>query len=48
MGCEVVPDLLGFQEETQGPGGFVPGGYITYVVWESSQESPSTRRSSGK
>lgn len=40
MGCDVVPDLLGFQEETQGPHGFVPGGYITHVVWEKVPGEP--------
>ena len=40
MGCDVVPDLLGFQEETQGPDGFVPGGFITFVVWEKVAGEP--------
>lgn len=40
MGCDVVPDLLGFQEETQGPDGFVLGGFITFVVWEKVAGEP--------
>lgn len=40
MGCDVVLDLLGFQEETQGPDGFVPGGFITFVVWEKVAGEP--------
>lgn len=34
LGCAVAPDLLGYQEEKQGPGDTVPGGFITYLVWE--------------
>lgn len=34
MGCGVVPDLLGYQEDKQGPDDFVPDGYITYLVWQ--------------
>lgn len=34
MGCRVVPDLLGYQEDKQGPDDFVPGGFITYLVWQ--------------
>lgn len=40
LGCDVVPDLLGFQEKTQGSDGFVPGGFITYVVWEKVPGAP--------
>ncbi|KAJ5384351.1 hypothetical protein N7517_002262 [Penicillium concentricum] len=31
--CEVVPDLLGYQEAQQDSEGCVPGGYINYMVW---------------
>lgn len=34
MSCDVVPDLLGNQEGKQGHDGIVPGGFITYVVWD--------------
>lgn len=34
MNCEVVPDLLCYQEQVQGQDGIVPGGYITYIVWD--------------
>ncbi|KAJ5403068.1 uncharacterized protein N7487_008964 [Penicillium crustosum] len=40
MGWDVVPGLLGFQEETQGPDGFFPGGFITFVVWEKVAGEP--------
>ncbi|KAJ5142875.1 uncharacterized protein N7515_001662 [Penicillium bovifimosum] len=33
-GCDVVPDLLAYQDGKQGEDGIVPGGYITYVVWD--------------
>jgi hypothetical protein len=32
--CDVVPDLLCYKEEVQDQDGIVPGGYITYVVWD--------------
>lgn len=32
--CDVVPDLLAYQEGKQGEDSIVPGGYITYVVWD--------------
>ncbi|CAG8329295.1 unnamed protein product [Penicillium salamii] len=31
--CEAVPKLLGYVKGKQGPEGYVPGGYIIYVVW---------------
>ncbi|OJJ45681.1 hypothetical protein ASPZODRAFT_143567 [Penicilliopsis zonata CBS 506.65] len=34
VGCDVVPDLLGYQEGKQDDDGIVPGGFVTYVVWE--------------
>ncbi|KAF9246092.1 hypothetical protein DTO013E5_6572 [Penicillium roqueforti] len=33
-GCKSVPSLLGYGQSTQGENGPVPGGYITYLVWE--------------
>ncbi|KAJ5700581.1 hypothetical protein N7536_003594 [Penicillium majusculum] len=33
-GCTVVPELLGYIETAQGQDGLVPGGYITYLVWD--------------
>jgi hypothetical protein len=32
--CDVVPDLLAYQEGKQDEDSMVPGGYITYVVWD--------------
>jgi hypothetical protein len=32
--CDVVPELLAYQEGKQGEDSIVPGGYITYVVWD--------------
>ncbi|KAJ5131425.1 uncharacterized protein N7515_007464 [Penicillium bovifimosum] len=33
-GCDVVPRLLGCQCDQQEEGDIVPGGFITYVIWE--------------
>lgn len=33
-GCTGVPELLGYSETVQGRDGLVPGGYITYLVWD--------------
>ncbi|KAJ5129436.1 uncharacterized protein N7515_005475 [Penicillium bovifimosum] len=33
-GCKSVPSLLGYGQSVQGEQGPVPGGYITYIVWE--------------
>jgi hypothetical protein len=38
--CDVVPDLLGYQERKQGEDSIVPGGYITYVVWDKVPGEP--------
>lgn len=35
QGCGFAPDLLGYEEKKQDDERFVPGGYITYVVWEN-------------
>jgi hypothetical protein len=43
MGCDVVPDLLAYQEGKQGDDGIVPGGYITYVVWDIVPGEPLSR-----
>jgi len=32
--CEVVPRLLAHRETKQIEDGIIPGGYITYLVWE--------------
>lgn len=32
LGCDVVPDLLGYGQRKQEPDDIVPGGYITYVI----------------
>ncbi|CAG8303878.1 unnamed protein product [Penicillium salamii] len=32
--CEVVPRLLGYRHDEQGEDDIVPGGFITYVIWE--------------
>ncbi|OQD90270.1 hypothetical protein PENSOL_c059G00330 [Penicillium solitum] len=33
-GCEVVPRLLGYQQSKQKEDDMVPGGFVTYIVWE--------------
>lgn len=38
--CDVVPDLLAYQEGKQGEDNIVPGGYITYVVWDKVPGEP--------
>lgn len=38
--CDVVPKLLGYREGKQAEDGIVPGGYITYVVWEQVPGEP--------
>ncbi|RHZ49219.1 uncharacterized protein CDV56_104980 [Aspergillus thermomutatus] len=38
--CDVVPDLLAYQEGKQGEDSIVPGGYITYVVWDKVPGEP--------
>ncbi|RLL97786.1 hypothetical protein CFD26_106189 [Aspergillus turcosus] len=38
--CDVVPDLLAYQEGEQGEDSIVPGGYITYVVWDKVPGEP--------
>lgn len=34
LGCDVVPRLLGYQRRQQDHDEGVPGGYITYILWE--------------
>ena len=34
LGCDVVPDLLGYGQGTQEADDIVPGGHITYVIWD--------------
>lgn len=38
--CDVVPDLLAYQEGKQGEDSIIPGGYITYVVWDKVPGEP--------
>lgn len=38
--CDVVPSLLGYREGKQAEDGIIPGGYITYVVWEQVPGEP--------
>jgi hypothetical protein len=38
--CDVVPDLLAYGEGKQGEDCIVPGGYITYVVWDKVPGEP--------
>ncbi|CAI7652726.1 unnamed protein product [Penicillium crustosum] len=38
--CDVVPDLLAYQEGKQSEESIVPGGYITYVVWDKVPGEP--------
>ncbi|KAJ5858182.1 hypothetical protein N7455_009076 [Penicillium solitum] len=33
-GCDVIPQLLGYQSDQQDEDDTVPGGFITYVMWE--------------
>ncbi|KAJ5788680.1 hypothetical protein N7457_003670 [Penicillium paradoxum] len=40
LGCDVVPDLLAYQEGQQGEDGIVPGGYTTYIVWDKVPGEP--------
>lgn len=40
LGCDVVPDLLAYQEGKQGEDSIVPGVYITYVVWDKVPGEP--------
>jgi hypothetical protein len=40
MECDVVPGLLSYQEGKQGEDSIVPGGYITYVVWDKVPGEP--------
>lgn len=32
--CEVVPRLLGYQQSKQKEDDMVPGGFVTYIIWE--------------
>lgn len=34
MECDVVPDLLCYQEGVQDQDGIVPGGYVTHLIWD--------------
>jgi hypothetical protein len=41
--CDVVPELLAYQEGKQGEDSIVPGGYITYVVWDKVPGEPLSK-----
>jgi len=34
LNCDVVPDLLAYGVREQGEDSLVPGGFITYVIWD--------------
>ncbi|CAG8221019.1 unnamed protein product [Penicillium salamii] len=38
--CTAIPELLGYGQGRQGPGAYVPNGYITYVAWQRVPGSP--------
>lgn len=38
--CKAVPDLLGYQFGKQDEEDIVPGGFVTYVVWEKVPGEP--------
>lgn len=40
LACPVVPQLLGYQEGTQGDHEIVPGGYEITIVWEKVPGEP--------
>lgn len=40
MDCNVVPDLLGYQEGQQGQDGIIPGGFATSIVWDKVPGEP--------
>ncbi|KAJ5783615.1 uncharacterized protein N7518_009292 [Penicillium psychrosexuale] len=39
-GCKVVPELLGYQFGKQDKGDLIPGGFVTYVIWEKVPGEP--------
>ncbi|KAJ5555153.1 hypothetical protein N7535_007596 [Penicillium sp. DV-2018c] len=39
-GCDLVPRLLGYQCDQQDEDDTVPGGFITYVIWEKVPGEP--------
>lgn len=46
-GCDVIPRLLGYQCDQQDEDDIVPGGFITYVIWEKVQGESLNIQSSG-
>ncbi|KAF7128473.1 hypothetical protein CNMCM5793_003203 [Aspergillus hiratsukae] len=38
--CNVVPELLCYQEGVQDQDGIVPGGYVTYLLWDKVPGEP--------
>lgn len=40
MACKAVLDLLGYQEGQQGHNDIVPGGFVTYIVWDKVPGEP--------
>lgn len=47
MRCDIIPDLLGFQEKPQGPVGFALGRFLYLFSSKRLLESPLIIRSSG-
>lgn len=40
MNCTATPKLLGWQHDIQGSNDLVPGGFVTYLVWEKVPGDP--------
>ncbi|KGO40751.1 hypothetical protein PEX1_049770 [Penicillium expansum] len=40
QGCNVVPELLGYQFEKQDKEDSIPGGFVTYVIWKKVPGEP--------
>ncbi|EKV09419.1 putative transposable element [Penicillium digitatum] len=40
QGCNVVPELLGFQSKKQDRGDIIPGGFVTYAIWKKVPGEP--------
>lgn len=42
--CPVVPQLLGYQEGSQGDDGIVPGGFAISIIWEKVPGEPLSQK----
>lgn len=40
QGCNVVPEILGYQFEKQDMEDIIPGGFVTYVIWKKVPGEP--------